>query len=150
MDGAHLDDNAAQGEVDVGECCVILLFCPRSWLHLDLNIAALLTVAGWPGSAKWHEKAAPFEDTHDVLPMPAYTADGSLIFPTDYEDVLIGATVKASFTLVTYCIQGKQNVLVAQLEELVVLSPAPKRVAQGQKRKMQLLEKLASKRVRSI
>lgn len=64
--------------------------------------------------------------THNVVPLPAFDEDHSLIAPTDYQKKLCGTVVNVHFRLVHYFIQQeKKSVFTAIVHEIFVLRKPP-------------------------
>ncbi|KLO08414.1 hypothetical protein SCHPADRAFT_944467 [Schizopora paradoxa] len=110
------------------------------------GVDSIFTVKGWPASEKWHALAKPFERTHTIAPLPAFDEHGRVIKPTAYRAKLVGATVTLKVVFVAFFIKGRKRVLSAQVEEVRVVIPAPKRPSSAAKRASLVMEGLAKKR----
>lgn len=83
------------------------------------------------------------------LPLPAYTNSGSLILPTDYEDRLKGALVRAKVSVSHLYLQSsKTDNYFADIRELWVLRKPVKPVVSPGKRKLKDDVKIANKKLR--
>lgn len=95
------------------------------YMGADFGLTERAT-AEWPVPERtW----AAFEHaalTHNVVPLPTFDEDHSLIAPTNYQKKLCGAVVNVHFGLVHYFIQQeKKSVFTAVVREIFVLHEPP-------------------------
>ena len=91
---------------------------------------SLYSLEGWPVPADsvWRRELDAIKDTHTIAPLVAYLLtsndDYEPIPPNKYSEVIPGALVHVKFTLTNRNFSGK-TIMVANIEELIVLQRAP-------------------------
>ena len=75
-------------------------------------------------------------NTHTVVPIPAYSADGNPIRPEDYERRLRGAVVEVQFVIYSYFIKrDRRTTFSAVVRDIEVLRPPNKLVKSPMKKR---------------
>ncbi|KAF8208195.1 hypothetical protein K438DRAFT_318053 [Mycena galopus ATCC 62051] len=87
----------------------------------------------WPvKSPAAQESLDRMDATHRVIPISAYDVYGDLILPIQYTSALMGAVVRATFTMTHWNIsRDKRDSYAADIESLRVLVPAQKTASGG-------------------
>ncbi|KAJ6621871.1 hypothetical protein B0H10DRAFT_2432140 [Mycena sp. CBHHK59/15] len=98
----------------------------------DVDDPHAFQLRDWPvKSAAAQESLDGMDDTHRVIPITAYDLDGDLIPPSAYVSALMGAVVRATFTMSHWNIaRDKRDTYAADIESLRVVIPPPK-IASG-------------------
>ncbi|KAI0652109.1 hypothetical protein C8Q79DRAFT_78997 [Trametes meyenii] len=108
----------------------------------DTVLTKDFTIDGWPTSSVGAAAAlAEISSTHVTRPLPAFTADGTLIPPSQYVAMLRGATVMVRFSATHYCIGDamKKHVFCFDVDYIKILAQGGARTRNSPKRKRHAL-----------
>ena len=106
-----------------------------------LHVIDIYTLTGWPiinTEAEDARQEMLANNSHQIVPLPAYDMKGNLIRPDKYKEALAGALVRVSFTLSHWYIASRNptNNFVADVKSIRVLidptapkSPTKRRTA---------------------
>ena len=116
------------------------------------------SIEKWPvADDATREELMELQETHQIVPVPAYGTDKQLILPAAYRSSLENALVAVCFNLSHWSIQGKKggagnDVFTADILYLhVIVPPPPSASGNGKKRKVGLhfdSARAACKRIR--